>query len=192
MSYKSLGFGAYYQFSPGQQYAGFGAVSSGVAGSFSATDVWANAQLGGSCYGPNPIPGVTQAQCNDAGMRAVQMLQMGLNALGYGPFPVTKSASDPITWDRWKQFLKDVGLPPGPAPFYLSQEGLAKMQAMLQAGAHPGPGPKQDFQLVGSQWVPMKPGLSKAGMLGVGLGAVALLGGLALFAKKRKAAHVAI
>lgn len=188
MTYKAMGagFGAYYQFSPGQQYRGLGAAD-GVAGSFSATEVWANAQLGGSCYGPTPIPGVTEGQCNVAGMKAVQMLQMGLNALGYGPFPVTKSASDPITWDRWKQFLKDVGMPPGPAPFYLTQEGLAKMQAMLQAGAHPGPGPKQDFQLVGGEWVPKAPGLSKAGMLGLGLAGVALIGGLALFAKRKHA-----
>jgi len=126
------GVGEFYEVSPtgslGAYYdiAGFGAAGS----SFSADAVWADAQLGGSCYLPEvqTLTAEMEGRCNAAGGRATRTLQGALNKLGYGPLDVDGQYG-PITGAAWKRFAADNGVPSGPG--LMNYAGLKKMEEKL-------------------------------------------------------------
>jgi hypothetical protein len=154
------GVGEFYEVSPtgslGAYYdiAGFGAAGA----SFSADAVWADAELGGSCY----LPGVQnltaemEGRCNAAGGRATRTLQGALNKLGYGPLDVDGQYG-PITGAAWQKFTADNGVPSGPG--LMNYAGLKKMEEKL---------------------------VSKAGFSMWAVGLLVVAGGLYLYSKKKR------
>jgi len=130
------GVGEFYEVSPtgslGAYYdiAGFGAAGS----SFSADAVWADAQLGGSCYLPSVknLTAEMEGRCNAAGGRATRALQGALNKLGYGPLDVDGQYG-PITGAAWKRFAAANGVPSGPG--LMNYAGLKKMEEKLVSKA---------------------------------------------------------
>lgn len=214
MSYQ--GVGSYYTFQPHEVYAGYG---SGVgsyyeipqpmsgfgafADTFSAQQVWNDAQLGGSCFTPGNAnfkaceEPTTPAcgQCNAAGARATKQVQAALNQLGYGPMAVDGKWGSG-TSGAWKRYLADNGLTPGPG-LGLSEQGLALMERQLKGGEKPGSGEKIEFENVNGQLIPKKgSGIATAGLSGGTLLLAALVAGGIGFAawkagKKKKGGRTA-
>lgn len=182
--YELPGIGSYYEV-PG--ISGFGS----TAETFDAGSVWADVELGGSCYtNEGPKPGANLGACNAAGGRATRAIQAALNELGYGPISVT-GKWDGATGSKWRRFLSDMGLQPGPG-LGVSQQGLMTMEKLLKEGKSPGPGKKIEYDKQGDQYIPRDPGgMSAAGLGGGGmLLAVLVIGGLGYAAyqsgKKKK------
>jgi hypothetical protein len=140
---------------------GFGA----LADEFKASKVWADAQLGGSCYTPSsPNYQVEEmyGACNAAGARATDMIRAALNELGYGPLVLGEMWSEANPGAALKKYHADKGLAPGPG-LGVSQAGLVAMEEDLKSGKKAG-----------------------VGLLGVGLVALAVGGGLVVLSKMRK------
>ena len=210
MSYRGVGeyyeygsgMGSYFTFSPHEVYAGYGNNGVGsyyeipfgsVAPDFNANAVWADVQLGGSCYMPNNPNYQNEAmygKCNAAGERATNMIRAALNELGYGPLAVGNEMwSNANPGAAWKRFLSDHNLPPGPGPG-VSLQGLLLMEKLLKEGKKPGPGDKTEFEKVNGTFIP-KTDDKIAGMsAGTLLIAAAVVGGIGYLAyrsgKKKK------
>jgi hypothetical protein len=188
-SYYTMPMGAYYEM-PGM--SGFGS----TADTFSAGSVWADVQQGGSCYGASgPIEGANVGACNAAGGRATRAIQAALNEMGYGPISVT-GRWDGATGGKWRRFLSDHGLQPGPG-LGVSEQGLLLMEKLLKEGKTPGPQDPVVYDKQGDQYIPRDsgPGSATAG-LGTGgllLGAL-VIGGLGYAAyqsgKKKKSRRI--
>jgi len=185
------GYGSYYEFSPHQVYAGYGAFGS-VAQDFNANQVWADVQLGGSCYTPgNANYTACQAEpqacgkCNYAGGKATNMIRAALNELGYGPLTMGN-----VPWGEgnpgaaWKRFLSDHNMAPGPG-LGVSLDGLILMEKLLKEGAKPGPGAAQEYEKKNGTFIPVTNGESKAGITsGTLLLAALVVGGIGYAAYK--------
>jgi hypothetical protein len=177
--------GSYYEFTPGQVYldprynngmyhsykgmsgcgSSCGCSMGAVDFDFNANKVWADVQLGGSCYTPNNPNYQNEAmygQCNAAGARATDTIRKGLNALGYGPLVLGEMWSNANPGDALAKFHADEGLAPGPG-LGVSKAGLQRMEERL-GGAKAGVG----------------------GIVVFGLAALAVGGGLVLISKMRK------
>ena len=189
-SYYTLpGMGSYYTL-PGM--SGFGS----PADTFDAAAVWSDVQMGGSCYGADgPIKGANLGACNAAGGRATRAIQAALNELGYGPLSVTGKWDGAVS-GKWKRFLSDHGLQPGPG-LGVSEQGLLLMEKLLKEGKTPGPNKPIVYDKQGDQYIPRDagPGTATAGMGAGGLLlGVLVIGGLGYAAyqsgKKRKGRRV--
>jgi len=122
---------------------GFGAPAFGsIAGEFNAAALWKDAVAG------SPVQYGGKGD-NAAGKRATELVQAGLNELGYGPLAVNGAWQGPTiaSYDTLrKQFaVPKIGL--------VDPKGLAIMEQHLKAGSKPGPGPKFDCNRVGGQIV---------------------------------------
>lgn len=206
--YEYQGMGSYYELPPigPMPVSGLGCGCSGqsdmgsygfgsVKDDFDANKVWADAQLGGSCYtpgNPNYQNTAMQGSCNAAGGRATRMVQAALSELGYGPLNVNGYWTEGNPGSQWKKFLSEAGLSPGPG-LGLSLQGLTLMQQKLRAGEKPGSGDKVEYENVNGQLIPKEnKGLNIGGMSGgTLLLAAVVVGGLGYAAykagKKKKA-----
>lgn len=173
MSYRGVGeyyetaMGSYYEFTPHQVYAGFGALSD----TFSAQSVWADVQAGSACY-ETPPRSTNKGACNVAGARATREIQAALSELGYATAVDGKWTSG--TSAKWKQFLADNQLTPGPGQG-ISEQGLVVMQQNLKKGKATGPSQPIAFEKVDGQLVPKDPTLDKSGIQIGGLSGGGLL-----------------
>jgi hypothetical protein len=177
--------GSYYTFSPHEVYAGYGGFGS-IAADFSANAVWADVQLGASCYTGQAGANTNIGQCNAAGGRAANMIRVGLNELGYGPLQVgTSTWTSANPGNAWNRFLADHGLPPGPG-LGISLQGLMLMEQLLKEGKKPGPAQAVSYKKVNGQLIPTgDKGLEIAGMSGgTLLLAAAVVGGVGYLAWK--------
>jgi hypothetical protein len=173
--YYETGMGSYYEFTPHQVYAGFGA----LADTFDPQAVWADVQAGSACY-EKPPRSTNFGACNVAGARATREIQAALSELGYATAVDGKWTS--ATSTKWKQFLADNQLTPGPGQG-ISEQGLADMQRNLKAGKATGPSQPLAFEKVNGQLIPKDPtlddksGIEIAGLSGGGLLLAALVVG---------------
>jgi hypothetical protein len=173
------GYGAYYEYSPHEVFSGYGATdTAAIRKSFNATEVWAQAQLGGSCYTPgNPMYDLCSVQgqnaacakCNAAGGKASDQIRRGLVELGYADDLTTGVMWGGADEAAWKAFTADQSLPAGPG--LVNKVGIDRMGELLHAGEAPGPTGKAGMGKIG--W------LLVAGAIGVA--AVAVMAG-----KKRR------
>jgi len=173
-----------------KRFPALGAVEpSGIRATFSASQVWADAQLGGSigsaqrgyqqagCLpGGQAAPGASEVQIavcsgawreigriNAAGMRAAKAIQAGLNELGYGPVTVGEPWGVPSSSsEAWAKFTADAGVPAGPG--LVSRDGIFAMEAALKGGKTPGP-TKAGLGPMG--WLLIALGLGAAGIAAV-------------------------
>jgi hypothetical protein len=171
------GYGSYYEFSPHQVYAGYGATA--PLYDLDVDQVLADINTSDFCYGPQGVcsgdkAGTAvckgaQGQCNFAGQRANKEIAAALNALGYGPIAV----SGAITWKgAYSQFLADNGLAKGPG-FGITRQALLTMKAQLDAGETPGPAEPATYKKVNGELIPTgKPG--DAARAGVSTGTILL------------------
>lgn len=182
MSYAMNGYGAYYEYQTHEVFDGYGALDTAdIRKSFNATQVWADAQLGGSCYTPgNPMYEACSIQgeqaacgkCNYAGGKASDQIRRGLVELGYAEDLTTGVMWGGADKAAWEAFTADQSLPAGPG--LVNKVGIDRMGKLLREGEAPGPSAKAGMSKLG--WAVV------AGALG--LGAVALLA-----AKKRRGAR---
>lgn len=208
MSYAGVGeyfspqaMGSYYTFTPHEVFptSGMGAYYylqgfGSIAPDFSADVLWADKELGGSCYTPGtsnyaacqgiPTGPPNQSvcgQCNAAGARAVRMLQAGLSELAYGPITIDGKWG-PQTESAWVKFLQDNGLtrPTGTGPALITKQGIVMMEKNLREGKATGSGTKTEFENVGGTLVPKESGVglakAKLGTVGLILAGLAVVG----------------
>lgn len=163
---------SYYVFTPGQVFSGLG----GIKEEFNAEAVWADVKAG------TPVKYGGQGN-NFRGARAVRTIQVGLNALGYGPTPVNGDVGS--VQAPWKAFMRQHKL--STAVGLIQKNGLVLMQELLRKGAKPGPGKAIHYKKVGGEWIPDtdKGGLATAGMGGAALVALLIIGGAAAYALTR-------
>lgn len=139
---------------------------------------------------------------NAAGKRAADSLRAALGQLGYGPFTLGVGWGSSQDKAGYGKFASDNGIsaPSGMPSWWPSQQGVDKLGELVAAGGTPGGGPVQEFHAgPGGVLIPGAApgtapiGAAKAGMSGgmqVGLmiAALAAVAGLAVLAKKKKAA----
>lgn len=183
------GYGSYYEFSPHQVYAGYGATA--PLYQLDVDQVMADISTSDFCYGPSGVcsgdgAGTdvckgAQGQCNFAGQRANKEIAAALNALGYGPVAV----SGAITWQgAYNQFLADNGLAKGPG-YGITRQALLTMKQQLDAGEPTGPGEPATYKKVNGELVPTGNGAAKAGVSGgMLLLAAVVVGGIGYAAYK--------
>lgn len=156
-------------------FGGFGAID------FSGSAVWEDWLAGGR--------GDTAA-----GMRAANAIRAALGQLGYGNFTTGAAWGTSADKSGYGKFAQDQGIaaPTGMPVWWPSQVGLLKLQELTKAGGTPGGGPAQEFHTVDNVLVPGAApgasGVSKASMgtlLGLGVAALVVVGGLAMLSKKK-------
>jgi hypothetical protein len=88
-----------------------------------------------------------------------------------------------------KAFGESAGLPvPGGIP----NEGILQaMEANLKQGAKPGPEPKTKVAKVGGRYM-VAPGMGTAGIVAAGVVALAVVGGLAVYSKRKGKKQVTV
>lgn len=183
------GYGSYYEFSPHQVYAGYGATAASYP--LDADEVMNNIAKSDACYGPGGACAGTnagsagciaaQGACNWAGQKANKDIAAALNALGYGPVAVDGS----ISWrGAYSQFLAANGLSKGPG-YGITRQALLTMKQQLDAGQTPGPGDPVVYKKVNGELIPAGNGAARAGVSGGTLLIAALVvGGLGYAAYK--------
>lgn len=203
MTYRSIGsyyeipqpvagYGSYYEFSPHQVYAGYGATAlyqldvDQVMNDIAASDACYGP--GGACSDPSSAACKSaQSACNFAASRANKEIAAALNALGYGPIAVDGS----LSWQgAYSQFLADNGLTKGPG-YGITRQALLTMKQQLEAGESPGPNEPTTYKKVNGEFVPTNGGVGIAGMsTGTLVLAAVAIGGLGYLAyqagKKKK------
>lgn len=183
------GYGSYYEFSPHQVYAGYGATA---LYQLDVDQVMADIAASDVCYGPagvckDPASAeckAAQGTCNFKGQRANKEIAAALNALGYGPVAV----SGAITWQAaYNQFLADNGLAKGPG-YGITRQALLTMKQQLEAGEPTGPGEPATYKKVNGELIPTKPPPADAAKAGVSTGTILLaalaVGGIGYLAYK--------
>jgi hypothetical protein len=185
------GYGSYYEFSPHQVYAGYGATA--PLYDLDVDEVLGNISKSDACYGPNGMcttagrasaPGACeqiQGTCNYAGQQANKEIAAALNALGYGPVAV----SGAITWQgAYNKFLADNGLAKGPG-YGITRQALLTMKQQLEAGQPTGPGEPTTYKKVNGELIPTGNGAARAGVsTGTLLLAAIVVGGIGYAAYK--------
>jgi hypothetical protein len=167
---------SYYQYYPHEVFSGAGGCGCGSMGaigigggiSFTATKAWT---------GWKACSGGSQSLCLDA----VDSIRAALGQLGYGQlsFGTPWTAPDQAAL---KAFGEAAGLPvPGGIP----NEGILQaMEANLKQGTKPGPEPKTNVTKVGGRYM-VSPGMGTAGIVAAGVLAMAVVGGLAVYSKRK-------
>ena len=134
---------------------------------------------------------VASATDNAAGKRWANKLQVALNQLGYNT-PLSSDFSQTNT-SALAKFQSDNGLAPI-RKGWPDKQTLAAVAAALASGKVTGSDPPKPYVKVGGEYIPASlttqpdTGTSKAGMgmLGMGLIALVVVGGIALVAKGKK------
>jgi hypothetical protein len=139
--------------SRGRSLSGFGEDRAKALG-FSASAVWADVQLGGSCYTPSSLNYKNPAmsgQCNAAGGRATKLVQAALNELGFNPGPPAGFFNEQ-TKSAGQAFAATMGMSYGGglAP---SKDVLVAMEDQLRQGKTPGPSTVTKYKKVGGTFV---------------------------------------
>lgn len=203
----NAGLGSYFT------YAGYGSAGCGCSGmgcscsgygaaapvDFDPARVMSNIAKSDACYGPGGACAGSNAgtagcqaasgACNYAGQQANKEIAVALNALGYGPIAVDGS----ISWQAaYSRFLADNGLTKGPG-FGITNQALLTMKAQLDAGETPGPNTPTEYEKVGGEYIPKKPGLETPESLGgmgtagwIVLAAVVGVAGYAVYKSRKK------
>lgn len=176
------GLGSYYEFTPHQVFGAFGAETT-----FNAKQVWADAQLGGSCFTPGNPNFENEAMlgtCNAAGGRATREIQAALNTLGYST-PLDGRFQG-VTRTNWNKFMAQHGL--SSAMGEVQEQGLLLIEDQLRAGITPGPDTPKQTKKVNGKFIPVTGDASKAGIgavAAVGILGLAIVGGYMVYRKKK-------
>lgn len=174
------------------RFGGFGAMGLGAI-SFLADEVWSNWVAGG-------------ASAN----LAADSIRAALSQIGYGPFQMGVAWGSGTDKAEYGRAVDEQGIPatPGMPKWWPNKGAMIKLEELVKAGDNVGGGPVTEYHIVDNKVVSGKSpaqiaaekkavasnknaGLSTAGMttgawVGIGVAALAVVGGLALLAKKKK------
>lgn len=184
MSYTLMGFGA----------AGLGSID------FSADEVWS--------YW---LAGAPPKNDIAAGKLAADKIRAALSQIGYGPFQMGVMWGTAADKTEYGRAVGEQGIPPTPGmpSWWPNKDAMLKLQELVQVGDNVGGKETPEYHQVGNQIVQGKSpaqiaaekkaaaskvaaSANKAGMstgtaIGIGVVALVALGGLAYFAKKKRA-----
>ena len=186
VSMGNIGMGAYYEYAPHQVFGSYyefvqpGTSGFGAFGEvdFVGAEVWSNWLAGQGCSAQNP------SSC-EAARQAVDTIRAALMQLGYGQLTLGQPwGSKDIA--SYKAFTTDHNLQSsGGMP---SQSHMAVFEQLVSQGSTPGPQPPIAVQKVGTTFVqtPTTARAGLGGLLTVGLLGLAVVGGIAVVAKRKK------